>query len=132
VIAKPALTRFIAEHSEAAKPLMTWYKLMMSQDFEHFAALKNVFGSADASDNFTIFDVGGNKFRIITRVIYKLHTVFIRNVLTHEQYNHWQADDDPWSSKQAKSQAVGSKQTIKRKQTRHTTFQPKAKKGYDA
>ena len=105
---------------------------MIFQDFEHFAALKDVFGSADISDNFTIFDVGGNKFRIITRVIYRLRTVFIRNVLTHEQYNHWRADDDLWSSKQAKPQTAGSKQAMKPKQTRHTTSQPRAKKGNDA
>jgi HigB_toxin, RelE-like toxic component of a toxin-antitoxin system len=50
------------------------------------------------------FDVGGNKYRIIARVIYKLKTVFIRNVFTHDEYNSWKAEDDPWSKKGQQAQ----------------------------
>ena len=84
---------------------MIWYKLVRQHDFSSFAELKAVFATADAVDNFTVFDVGGNKYRIIARVIYKLKTVFIRNVFTHDKYDSWKADDDPWSKKGQQAQS---------------------------
>jgi mRNA interferase HigB len=97
--------------------LLIWYKLVRQHNFSSFAELKDIFAAADVVDNFTVFDVGGdpgppgagvgsrsNKYRIIARVIYKLKTVFIRNVFTHDEYNSWKADDDPWSKKGQQAQ----------------------------
>ena len=99
VISKTAITRFAQLNPDSKKPLLIWYKLIRQHEFSSFAELKNIFSAADVVDNFTVFDVGGNKYRIIARVIYKLKTVFIRNVFTHDEYDSWKAEDDPWSKK---------------------------------
>ena len=99
VISKAAITRFATLHPDSEKPLLIWYKLVRQHDFSSYAELKTVFAAADVVDNFTIFDIGGNKYRIMARVIYKLQTVFIRNVFTHDEYNSWKAENDPWSKK---------------------------------
>ena len=46
-----------------------------------------------------IFDIGGNKYRIVARVLYTLQAVFIRNVFTHTEYDAWKPDQDAWSKK---------------------------------
>jgi mRNA interferase HigB len=99
VIAKPALIQFWKKHPDAEKALLIWYKLVRQNQFSDFADLKKTFSTIDAADNFIIFDIGGNKFRIIARVVYKLNAVYIRNVFTHQEYDTWKADDDPWSKK---------------------------------
>jgi mRNA interferase HigB len=104
IISKAAITRFSKLNPDSEKPLLIWYKLVRQHHFSSFAELKDVFAAADVVDNFTVFDVGGNKYRIIARVIYKLKTVFIRNVFTHDEYNSWKAEDDPWSKKGQQAQ----------------------------
>ena len=70
---------------------------MSSRRFENFAELKSVFGSADAVDKFVVFDIGGNKYRLVAHVRYATDTnmgrAYVREVMTHSQY-------DGWSSKQ--------------------------------
>jgi len=44
-----------------------------------------------------VFNVAGNKFRLIAYVDYAHHMVFIRNVLTHANYLEERWKDDPWS-----------------------------------
>jgi mRNA interferase HigB len=99
VIAKPALVAFWRRHPDAEKPLMTWHKLVRQHSPANFAQLKQLFPAADAVDNFVIFDIGGNKYRIVARVLYTLQAVFIRNVLTHAEYDAWKPDQDAWSKK---------------------------------
>lgn len=91
----------------AEKPLKVWFKLARQHEFSSFADLKAVFGSADQVDNFTIFDIGGNKYRIVARVLYQLRTIFIRNVFTHAEYDTWTPDNDSWSKPRQTAQQKG-------------------------
>ena len=56
-----------------------------------FAALRTTFPSADQIDRFTVFNIGGNKFRLIAAIHYNRKKVYVRNVLTHAEYdrNSW-------------------------------------------
>ncbi|TMI36703.1 MAG: type II toxin-antitoxin system HigB family toxin, partial [Betaproteobacteria bacterium] len=45
--------------------------------------------SADYVPPYTIFDVGGNKYRIVTAIHYNRRKVYIRHVLTHAEYDRW-------------------------------------------
>jgi len=91
VIAKPILIEFWTKHPLAEKPLQAWYRLMESEVFTDFNHLKTVFASADCVDGLTIFDIGGNKYRLIASIHYNRRKVYIRNVLTHVEYdrNSW-------------------------------------------
>jgi mRNA interferase HigB len=91
VITKQALVEFWAKHADAQAPLQAWYRIMESAVFKDFNALKSVFGNADYVDGLTVFDIGGNKYRLIAAIHYNRRKVYIRAVLTHRQY-----DRDNW------------------------------------
>jgi mRNA interferase HigB len=52
-------------------------------------ALKAEFGSADFVRDLTVFHVGGNKYRSIAFVHYFRQIVFVKQILTHEEYDQW-------------------------------------------
>ena len=60
---------------------------MESNSFKHFVELKKTFGSADQVKPHTVFDICGNKYRLIAVVDYTLQSVSIECVLTHAEYD---------------------------------------------
>ncbi|MCJ7776876.1 MAG: type II toxin-antitoxin system HigB family toxin [Sedimentisphaerales bacterium] len=95
IISKAPLREFWAKHPSAQPPLKHWYKVVKAAKWTCFADTRKTFISADAytkgNETYTIFNVGGNKYRIITAVNYAIKTVFIGWVLTHADYskNKW-------------------------------------------
>lgn len=87
VITRKRLREFSAVHRDAAEPLRAWYAIMSKSDFETFAQVKRAFGSADKVGRFTVFDIGGNKYRLIVAIHYNRGKVYIRHVLTHTAYD---------------------------------------------
>lgn len=88
VISMPALKAFWLKHKKATKPLQDWYSTMESTDFNDLSNLKDTFGSADyVQPKFTVFNIGGNKYRLIAVIHYNRHKVYIRAVLTHREYD---------------------------------------------
>ena len=90
-LAKSALIAFWTRHTDAAGPLQAWHRIMESEVFADFNDLRAIFASADYVDGLTVFDIGGNKYRLIASIHYNRRKVFIRSVLTHAEYDrgHW-------------------------------------------
>ena len=67
---------------------------MQKTEFDSFAALRAVFPSADKLDRRTFFNLGGNKYRLITSIHFNRGKVYIRHVLTHAEYDRgdWKND----------------------------------------
>jgi mRNA interferase HigB len=63
---------------------------MEANSFKHFAELKKTFGSADHVKPYTVFDISGNKYRLIAVVDYALQAVAVECVLTHAEYDKGQ------------------------------------------
>ena len=82
---------FSVNYHDSGKPLNIWYKIISRQKFLSFAELRKVFSSADIIDKFTVFNIGGNKFRLIAAIHYNTQIVYIRHILTHKEYdqNKW-------------------------------------------
>ena len=91
VIAKPALVEFWTKYPDAKNPLEIWYKLMKQGEFTSFADLRSKFGSADIVDDLIVFNIGGNKYRLIAAIHFNTGRVYIREFLTHAEY-----DRDEW------------------------------------
>lgn len=87
VIAKPALILFWTKYPDAKKPLLVWYQVMEREIFSDFNELRDTFASADYVDGLTVFNIGGNKYRLIASIHYNSRKVYIRNVLTHAEYD---------------------------------------------
>ncbi len=60
--------------------------------FADFNAIKAAFPAADYLAPFTIFDIGGNKYRLITAIHHNTGLVYIRHVFTHSDYDRWSDD----------------------------------------
>lgn len=87
VIAKPILVEFWTKHPDAESPLQSWYRIMVSETFTDFNDLKATFASADYVDGLTVFDIGGNKYRLIAAIHYNRHKAYVRAILTHADYD---------------------------------------------
>ena len=87
VITRKRLNEFAEKHPESKAALAHWYSLAKRNDFASFAELKAVFPSADLVEKLTIFNVGGNKVRLVAAVHYNRRRIYIRAVLTHTEYD---------------------------------------------
>ena len=89
VIARRTLVEFWRIHPQAETPLRTWFSTMEKSGFHSPSELKAVFGgSVDfVADNRVIFDIGGNKYRLVAHVAYRFGRVLIKFVGTHKEYD---------------------------------------------
>jgi mRNA interferase HigB len=94
VISKSVLNQFIEQYPKSAEAVLRWYLLCKENDWSAFEDIKKVFPATDAVGNdLYVFNVGGNKFRIIVRIIFKARTIFIRFIGTHSQYDKVKLSD---------------------------------------
>lgn len=88
VIAWKRLREFGEQHRDAMDPLKAWYRLMEKADFATPHALKEAFPKVSIlKSGYVIFNIGGNKYRLATRIAYRARIVFIRWIGTHEEYD---------------------------------------------
>ena len=87
VITRKRLNDFSAKHPNALSALAHWYRLMKSGRFRSFIHLRETFPSADLVGKFTVFNIGGNKVRLIAALHYNRQKVYIRAILTHAEYD---------------------------------------------
>ena len=87
VISKARLRDCWEKHPEAQIPVTAWYQVARRADWQHMMDVKRDFPSADAAGPWTIFDIGGNKFRLVTEIVYRTHKIYIKTVNTHAEYD---------------------------------------------
>jgi mRNA interferase HigB len=91
VISQKALRVFAASHTDAASPLRAWFKLARRGRFLNLAELKRTFASVDMvpvkGRSFYVFNIGGNKYRLITAIHFNTQRLFVRQILTHAEYD---------------------------------------------
>jgi mRNA interferase HigB len=87
IITRRRLVDFWEIHPEVRVPLQHWFAIIRQTDYASFTALRATFPSADQVERFTVFNVGGNKFRLITVIHYNRKKVYVRHVLTHAEYD---------------------------------------------
>lgn len=91
IIAKPALQNFWALNRDAETPLLNWYKQSKIANWKNLAEVKETFSNADLVGECIVFNIGGNKYRLITKINFRAKIIYIRFVLTHKEY-----DQDKW------------------------------------
>jgi mRNA interferase HigB len=94
VISHKKIQDFARRHTDSKKPLEAWHKIVRHVNFGSFAELRKTFPSADQAGKFTVFNTGGNKYRLIAAIHYNRSILYIRDIMTHEKYN-----DDAWKEK---------------------------------
>ncbi|MDD5036290.1 MAG: type II toxin-antitoxin system HigB family toxin [Methylococcaceae bacterium] len=94
VISNKILREFAALHPDAQAPLQHWRRALEKTFIPHFSALKAVFGSVDQVGEWCVFNVGGNKYRLIAFVDDARQCCYVKHVLTHRDYDlgRWKHD----------------------------------------
>ncbi len=87
VITERRLRDFWTEHPDAETPLRTWLREAEHSAWEKFADVRANFPSADQVGKFTVFNVGGNKYRLIVVIHFNRGKVYVRHVLSHGEYD---------------------------------------------
>ncbi|MCF7978635.1 MAG: type II toxin-antitoxin system HigB family toxin [Chromatiaceae bacterium] len=91
VISKKPLRDFWQIHPESKGLLEDWFKKASKCEAYSFSQLRQTFGSADYVDGVTVFDVGGNRYRLAAVIHYDKQRLYVRHVMTHAEYdrNAW-------------------------------------------
>jgi mRNA interferase HigB len=76
-------------HPEALGSLLAWGRLIEKGTFGDFAGLRKTFNSVDRVGKFHVFNIAGNRYRIIAAIHFNTQTLYIRHVLTHREYDQW-------------------------------------------
>lgn len=91
VISRRALVAFWKIHADAEAPLASWFKAASRGSFKSLGELKQTFQSVDyvsaGRKGLYVFNIGGNKYRLIAAIHFNTQKLFIRHVLTHPQYD---------------------------------------------
>lgn len=94
IISQKMLRSFWAAHPDAERPLRSWYKVVSRAEWDTFADVRRAYSHADQVGKFTVFNIGGNKYRLIAVIHFNRYKVFVRHVLTHAEYDEgkWKED----------------------------------------
>jgi len=94
IITRKRLNEFAARQPQATAGLMHWYRALKQNNPGNFAELRRLFPHADQVGGLTVFNVGGNKARLVAAIHYNRRKVYVRAVLTHPEY-----DAGKWKTK---------------------------------
>ncbi len=94
VLSKKALRRFWTVHADAERPLRRWYRIVTKAQWKSFGDVRATYGTADQVERFTVFNIAGNKYRLLAVIHFNRGKVFVRHVLTHKEYDlgKWKHD----------------------------------------
>ncbi len=87
VISRKKLLEAAAKHGDLGEPLDVWYRIAKKAEWRNLMDVRQVFPTADAVDKFTVFNIKGNAYRLITEINYQTGRIFLRHVLTHTEYS---------------------------------------------
>lgn len=94
VISEKMLRDFWLLHPDAEPTLRAWCRVVNQAKWKTFAEVREAFPHADLVGDLTVFNIGGNKYRLVVAIHLNRSKVFVRHILTHAQY-----DLDQWKGK---------------------------------
>ena len=88
IIAKAILTEFGKKHADAIDPMNEWWRKAKDADWASLKDVRNTFGTVDyvGNDRY-VFNVKGNKYRIVAMIFFDIRTMYVRFVGTHDRYD---------------------------------------------
>ena len=87
IITRKRLNEFAGKHPATTSGLTHWYRALKRNNPANFAELRRILPHADQVDGLTVFNIGGNKARLVAAIHYNHRKVYIRAVLTHSEYD---------------------------------------------
>jgi len=94
LIGKTIIVAFGSCHPHSRKPLAAWEKTIKQTNYSSFNELKLTFPSVDyVYHKYTIFNISGNKYRLVSEIDYAASVVNVKRIWTHAEYSMKKNDD---------------------------------------
>jgi len=94
VDSKRQLQDFWKNRPDTEGPLEAWYREVKNADWENPSDIKAMYGSASIlKGSRVVFNIGGNKYRLVVQINYAYQVVYIRFIGTHKQYDAIDAEE---------------------------------------
>lgn len=87
IISRSRLKAFWAQYPDAEQPLLAWYREVENEDWDQPARVKDKYRSASFVGDRVVFNIAGNKYRLVTWINYEFRVVYVRFVGTHKEYD---------------------------------------------
>jgi mRNA interferase HigB len=87
VISRKKLLEAAERHGDSGTALDIWYRIAKKAEWKNLMDVRRVLPTADAVGKFTVFNIKGNAYRLISEINYQTRTIFLRQVLTHAEYS---------------------------------------------
>jgi len=87
VISRKRLLEAAETHADIGAPLDIWYRIAKKAVWKNLMEVRRELPTADAVKEFTVFNIKGNAYRLITEINYRTGRIFVRHVLTHAEYS---------------------------------------------
>ena len=87
VISRKKLKQAALRHRDIEAALDVWFRIAKRSLWHGLEDVRKTFASADAVQRWTVFNIRGNNYRLITEINYRYRRVYIRHVLTHAEYD---------------------------------------------
>ena len=88
IISKKILREFWEKHSDSQQQLKSWFQETSAVEWKNPKEIKKEYPSASfLVDNRVVFNIKGNKYRLIVKINYDYHMIWIRFVGTHAEYD---------------------------------------------
>jgi mRNA interferase HigB len=87
VISKSAWRDAVATYPALEPSISAWHKVATHAAWNSIVDVKKVYPHADFVDPYTVFNIKGNAYRLIVKIEYKRQMIFVKHLLTHEQYD---------------------------------------------
>jgi len=91
IISHRKIVEFSCQYSDSKNALESWYLIVTKTECKTFVDLKKTFPTVDYVNGLYVFNIGGNKFRLIAAIHFNTGIMYIRSILTHSDY-----DKDKW------------------------------------
>ena len=87
IIAKRRLVEFAEKHANCADALFAWHAVAAKAGWKNITEVRQTYPTADPVDDKTVFNIKGNKYRLITTIYYDKGIIYIGELLTHAEYD---------------------------------------------
>ncbi|MEM8677707.1 MAG: type II toxin-antitoxin system HigB family toxin [Cyanobacteria bacterium P01_G01_bin.67] len=96
VISRKILRDYCQSHADACTALYDWYRVALKARWRNLTEVQATYKTAEAVGNFTVFNIKGNRYRLIVDIIYHQQRIYLKYVLTHAEYDKDQWKNDPY------------------------------------
>lgn len=100
IITRKTLLEYCKKYPEAAAALQGWYYELIKSGFTNFNELKKVYGSASlVGDDRVVFNIMGNKYRLVVRIVFEYKAIQVKWFGTHAEYDRIDVTQVPFKKK---------------------------------